>query len=417
MPHPSDARSITYADDARIVAMIRGAKHRVVYVAPGASEAIAAALDAAWSRIGPDAVQVIVDIDPEVCRLGYGTLEALKALREAASRAGALVCEQPGIRIGLLITDEATLIYSPTPLLIEAGSDRPERPNAIVLTSVPEPLGLDVGLGNPGDQRVGLDAVKPHRIDAVEADLAAAPPLRFDLARQVRVFTSRFQFVELKMPGCSVSRKKVPIPSNLMGLAGEEDIERQFHAQFDLVQKGRLEVKHEGRTITERLLLDRRRDIEKRFLVTLAGYGTVVLRSNKDRFVEAVEKLKAEVKVFSNGLTDQLAEHIEIGRKALAEALLPAVERNPPDAYTKTLGPKPPKSALRALLNEDIADAFGTAGELVDQMEVTLIFKDVAYESLVDPKFIEVARKAMPHVEFLHEEYNAAAPAREEEAE
>lgn len=408
--------SITNADDARIEALIRDAEYRVVYVAPGASDAVAAALADAWSRLGADAVQVILDVDPEVCRLGYGALGALKALRQAASRVGALVCEQPGIRIGLLVADDSTLIYSPTPLLIEAGSDRPERPNAISLGGVPDSLGREVGLGEHPDRErtIGLDAVQPNRIDEVEADLAAAPPVRFDLARRVRVFTSRFQFVELKMSGCFVSRRKVPIPSSLMGLAGEQDVERQFHAQFDLVQKGRLEVKHDGRVITERALLDRRRDIEKRFLVTLAGYGTVVLRSNKQRFVDAVEKLKAEVDHFSKGVTEQIAEHINAGRTTLTEALLPSVERNPPDEYTKTLGPSPGKTALRKQLEQDISDAFGTAGALVEQMQVKLIFKDVAYESLVDPKFLEVARKAMPHVKFLHEEYDAATAPGEE---
>jgi len=32
----------------------------------------------------------------------------------------------PGISIGLLIADDVTLIYNPTPLLIEAGSGQPD---------------------------------------------------------------------------------------------------------------------------------------------------------------------------------------------------------------------------------------------------------------------------------------------------
>lgn len=31
-------------------------------------------------------MQVIIDVDPEVCRLGYGTLDALKTVREAAAK-------------------------------------------------------------------------------------------------------------------------------------------------------------------------------------------------------------------------------------------------------------------------------------------------------------------------------------------
>jgi hypothetical protein len=41
-------------------------------------------------------------------------------------------------------------------------------------------------------------------------------------------------------------------------------------------------------------------------------------------------------------------------------------------------------------------------------MKVTVIFKDVTYESLSDPRFIEVAREALPGLQGLHEEYLAA---------
>ena len=41
------------------------------------------------------------------------------------------VCYQPGLRIGVLIFDDTSIVYSPTPLLIEAGSDRADQPNAI----------------------------------------------------------------------------------------------------------------------------------------------------------------------------------------------------------------------------------------------------------------------------------------------
>jgi hypothetical protein len=49
-------------------------------------------------------------------------------------------------------------------------------------------------------------------------------------------------------------------------------------------------------------------------------------------------------------------------------------------------------------------------------MTVNLIFKDVAYESLVDKTFLNVARKAMPSVEALHEEYEATKALKPKEA-
>ena len=46
--------------------------------------------------------------------------------------------------------------------------------------------------------------------------------------------------------------------------------------------------------------------------------------------------------------------------------------------------------------------------DLIKEMKATVIFKDATYESLSDPKFIKVARQALPHLKALHEECLAA---------
>lgn len=408
--------SITFVDDSKLIKAIHNAKHRLIFLAPGVSQDLAAALADAWKRLGAPAVTVILDVDPEVCRLGYGTLEGLKTLRDAASQLKALVCHQPGVRIGLLISDESTLVYSPTPLLIEAGSKQPEQPNAIVLDAVPKQVASDIGLGdNPNlDRIVGLDPVKPHQIDELAQDLAVAPPVKFNLARQVRVFTSRFQFVELEMTGCYISRKKVPIPSSLMGLSNKKDIESQFHAHFNLVNSENIEVKYGARVFTEEGLRKKKHQIAKDYLISLTGYGNVVLRANKDKLKAAIDELCEDIYVFSEGIKDILQSHMDDNADALVSALLPSVKQNPPKEYTKIYGLAIPEKQLKTLLSDDIRAAFGKADNLVQDMRVNLVFKDVAYESLIDKKFLEIARGAMPGVTFLHEEYDAAKAAEKE---
>jgi hypothetical protein len=405
--------SITNVDDAKLAALIGAAERRVLLLAPGLSELVAAALRDAWARLRGSAVSVILDVDPEVCRLGYGTLEGLKIVRDAATRAGALVCHQPGVRIGLIISDDTTVIFSPTPLLVEAGSTQPDRPNAIRLQAAPEEVARDVGLGEHPDKErvVGLDPVEAAKIEAVTQDLASNPPVKFDLARRVRVFTSRFQFVELEMTGCFLSRNRVPIPSRLMGLAKDAEVQSQFHAHFNLVHGARLQVKAGDKVLTEESLRQQKEAIARDYLIPLKGYGSVVLRANKDKLVRAVEALKADVKAFQDGIKADLQKHMDTSAAALVNALLPAVVRSPPESYTKIHGPGVSKTQLRHLLSEDIRKAFGKGADLVQEMQVSRVFKDVAYESLVDGKFLEVARKAMPGVEFLHDEYDAAKAA------
>lgn len=410
----SAGHSITNADDDRLIGLVREAKRRVCLVSPGVSPAVAEELIGAWKRLGTRAVNVVIDVDPEVCRLGYGSLDAVTRLREFAAGAGTLVCHQPGIRIGLLICDDNMLVFSPTPLLVEAGSHQENRPNAILLGAVPEQVATDVGLGsNPDKERVvGLDAVTPAQVESVAADLASAPPVKFDLARQVRVFTSRFQFVELEMTGCYVSRKKVQIPSSLVGLAKNDDVASQFHAHFNLINKATLEVKvKDDRKITEESLQKKRQAIIQDFLISLTGYGSVVQRANKQRLQDAVDLLKADVKSFQEGSKAQLQLLMDSNAKALTDALLPAVRRSPPESYRKFHGPEIPEPQLVQYLTQDIKSAFGRADALVSEMKVSLVFKDLAYESLVDEGFLAVARKAMPGVESLHSEFGAAKEA------
>ena len=178
------------------MALLGSAQRRWLYMAPGVTIPIAEAVDSAWKRMGPASGSVILDVDPEVYRLGYGTVEV-------ASHHGTLICRhQEGVRIGLLISDDHTLIFSPTPLLIETGSSRVDHPNAIELVSVPEAVARDVGLGPQGaeEQLVGLDSATAAEIEQTQEDLTKNPPVKFDIARKVRWNSSSSIWMDAMYP-------------------------------------------------------------------------------------------------------------------------------------------------------------------------------------------------------------------------
>ncbi len=129
--------TFTSVDDAVLKSNIERARRRLVFIAPGVRGPVADALVNAMAVVPKEAIHFVLDVDPEVCRLGYGDKDyrAMETLQAAAAHHGLTINHHPGIRIGLLIVDDTTLIYSPTPLLIEAESKQPEKPNAIVLQS------------------------------------------------------------------------------------------------------------------------------------------------------------------------------------------------------------------------------------------------------------------------------------------
>ena len=125
-------RLFTIASDESLCRQIASARERLTIVSPGLSRKVAAALA---SRIaedgGPRELAVVVDVDPEVCRLGYGDIEAVDILRSALGTRGLPLQIQKGIRIGIVVADQEALVYTPTPRLIEAGSTSEDKPNAI----------------------------------------------------------------------------------------------------------------------------------------------------------------------------------------------------------------------------------------------------------------------------------------------
>src|ERR1700722_255700 len=128
------SRIFAVAWDEGLVHLIASARARLVVIAPALMKPVAAALSRRLDDLGQLSVTVILDADPEVCRLGFGDELALDAIRAASAKNLLDLREQPGIRVGIVISDATTMVYSPVSRNIEAGSVTIEKPNAIVLT-------------------------------------------------------------------------------------------------------------------------------------------------------------------------------------------------------------------------------------------------------------------------------------------
>jgi hypothetical protein len=402
MMMPMPVSSITGVDDNRLVEIIHSANQRLVVMAPGLSDTVAAAACEKWRELGSGAVKVILDVDAEVYRLGFGTLDAMKALEATAKELNTVVAHQPGVRIGLVITESTLLLFTPTPLLVEAGPRSSEVTNAVQLDFVPESVRKEIGLGSAGplDQVVGLDAISAESVQEVEADLKANPPLKFDVARTVRVFNTQFEFVELQVTGYKLDRKTARIPAYLLGLDTNQRAQRLLSSSFRLIEGN---DKLSGRRIQR--LRDR---IAKKYLISLTGYGPVVLRANKDEFQRAVDVLERYVNRFRERVMKTLEAELERNRQAVTDALLPGVIANPPARWRKYLGSSPDEKVLRQMLEGDLTDAYGNVGAIVEKMRVSLTFKGVTYESLTNPEFVHLVREKIPSLAVLHKEYDAA---------
>lgn len=396
--------AIITVDDVYLCQIIQSVKRRLVYMTPGMSDQVAEAVCRKWDELPPEAINIILDVDPEVCRMGFGTIDALKKLNEKARKLESAIHEQPGVRIALLIADDTTLFYAPTPLLIEGGSDTSVRPNAVKLNLVPTDIAKDMGLEKAGEgATVGTSTVSPTKIMETSNDLVRNPPMKFDIARKVRVFNSQIEFVEFELRGHQIGKRKVNIPSDLLGLAKDDKTKKLLHSSFQLIDDE--DAKISGEEIT-----DHKEKIANDFLVNLPNFGNVILRSKKEEFEAAVNDLEKHIEAFQKELEAKLQKAIDKNRAALVNALAPAVIAQTPDRWKKFLPPKPSPDDIRQVLDCELSDHFGSAERNLKKIDISLIFKGVTYETLNNPEFIKTVRKRMPILK-LYEEYEAAKEA------
>ena len=131
---------------------------------PPLTKPVADALSRRLDDLGQLCVTVILDADPEAYRLGSGDEQALDAILAASAKNLFHLREQPGVRIGVVISDATTMVYSPVSKNIEAG----EKPNAVVLTGgagdrVASAAGADTS-ENALKPEVGNTALSPAKV-------------------------------------------------------------------------------------------------------------------------------------------------------------------------------------------------------------------------------------------------------------
>lgn len=385
--------------DVELEGQVNCARHRLVVIAPGLSESVAKAIAKKWHELGRDGVQVVLDADPEVCRLGFGDLAALQMLYETAKRIGGRISQQQGLRVGVIVTDETTTVYSPIPRLIEAGGQPGEKLNALRFDN---PILDPVATTDSGLRSLDLhpEPMELADVQKTTEDLHANPPVKFDVARKVRVFNAQFEFVEFEMHGLFLSRKRVPIPSDLMGLAKDPKARELLRTSFQLIE--------ETSEISGDRVARLKQFIVKNNLISLPGYGTVMLRNNKEKFRQAVKALERYIHRFQRRLKKKLQTAIDANREVLTSALLPGVLQNPPVRWNKFIGEHPRDQEIEDMLRLDLKNAFGQPDDIFHDMSVKVIFKGVTYELLSDPEFMRIASQKIPTLDRLHNEFDAA---------
>ena len=407
--------TLSSADISRWVA---SARQSVCYAGPGIQLEVAYAMADAVAGLGAEMLTVCLDFDERVMRMGYGDIDAVQLLRNA----GIAVRSAPGLRTALVIADDVGFIFTPTPLYLEAEPVPGAAPNAMRMSAAqvaealarlsPAAKAIAVAqAGTPEEKRriealpddVGSQQVTDQDFAAVEVSLEEAPPVRFDLARQVRVFEPYLQYVELSLTGVSIQRHRLAIPPAIQKLGGSKDLEGRLRTTFDLIEKG-------GK-LSSKSLEGELNEIRKNLTPSLGkDHGRVVLKANKSLFLKRLAELDEKLKEHQKTVKAELQQHLDASRKQIVDYYLPGVMANPPDSLCGRLIKPPSEEDARSWLGRVLNGVFPDAAFLVQEMKLETRYKDVTFETLNQEGFLDSVKAAFPEVNWdkAYEEFRAA---------
>lgn len=386
----------------RMAWLAQSAQRRIMACLPAIRKTAAEAICDAVQRLGASQVHVVVDCDEEVYRLGYGDIEAVHALREA----GVNVRQSSGLRIGLLIVDDCAWVFTPTALFVQPEVHSEETPNAVaLLAEAAERLAMaicppDTSDGQrdddaaPAEPEVGQASLDGKTVETVAEGLKVAPPIPFDIARQVRVFEPYIQYVEISLRGCAIQRHRVMIPRTMQGLGAAKEIESRLRTTFELIEK--------SSGLSSKPLEDGLRQLRDDFTRALGKpWGRVLLRSVRPVFDQRVEELRRKLVLHRKKVESELAEKLKASRAQVVEYYLSAVKANPPDSLVgQLLSPQLTDDDMRRWLDAELERVFPQPEELLSTMTLDVQFRDVTFETLNEEGFVEALKKAYPHVDW-----------------
>ena len=397
-------RTFVVASDKVLVELILRARSRLVVVAPALSHSVADAVSHRLDDLGNLDVIVILDSDPEVYRLGFGHREALDVIRAASAKNHFDLREQPGVRIGVVISDDTTIVYSPVSKNIEAGSTSAGKPNAIVLTgSSVDRIATAAGADNRDDapnREVGDTALKPSKVHEMQRDLDENPPKPFDIARKLNVFSSKVQYVEFSVSNYRLTARQIRLPADFVDVADDDlknRITSRIRAPFGEI--GKIDIvldeneKQEEFKVDDSWLNTERKRIEDKYTFQIKKFGRVILYRDQKGFESAANRLKVIVEKYQAALRDTLTESQEKFKKRIVDEFLPRWKQNPPE-YFDRWEIEPTHEKIRIEL-EKLAQEIFTNAISFDPPLMKILYKNVSLENLRDNEFLDVLKAVM----------------------
>jgi hypothetical protein len=252
---------------------------------------------------------------------------------------------------------------------------------------------------------IGTVAVSPKSIIEIVDRIKANPVQDFDLTRVVRVFSAHMQFVEFKVEGAQLKSRTVALPRETLSSIRDKRTRDRMKTTFKLVP--------ENSSISGDQIKAAADDIRQRYLLHHKIYGSVMLKAKRDAFEKQVAELRKRIEAYKDEIRKLYNKERERSKAALVQACWRALSKEPPKSLlARIVGEKPTMEEAKTYVEDEIDRVLPTIEEVCEGMSVSLVIKDVTWETLNNEEFVKWLKEKYKHAKELKEPFDTYTAAR-----
>ena len=154
--------------------------------------------------------------------------------------------------------------------------------------------------------------------------------------------------------------------------------------------------------------------IRKQFIRHHHTYGGIVLKSYRATLEAEIAQLEKLIEAHKKTVLDRFDQDEKKSIEELVKAFWRDIVRSPPEDLADQIGGrKPTTQEAKDYLRHILVAAFPTAVEVAEGMRISRIVKDVSWNTLNEPGFVDWLKNQFPHRKDLQQPFELYHAARE----
>lgn len=409
------SKFIRVIDPQSFYELIKTATQRIFVSLPNIHEEFAESILTAKAHVRD--IRITIDVSESNYRNGYGNINAVEKLKQN----GVAIFECSKNRISFVICDEEAYFIFPESRIFaydDIGS------NAVKMDPLTQVHLIEYFFPNPveknQDQKEKIkhkvtDAAKVYikffeeTIDDLESEkniinvtpidgqklieikkkLKKNPPTHPDLERQIQIYTTKIQFVEMVFEGANLHIKKIKIPPTAMPFKDEE-IKKVLETKMKLFAG----LENNEKFIDFFSLKDEIETIRKKYCVPITSRKKSLIKiSEKEEFKTKIIELQNKIKNINKAMPESLDAEILASKQRIKNEMRTFLNSNPPEEiknYDPNFLGKKIEDIVSKILN---SIKYPDPHKIVTNISLNENFYDLTFEDFKNKGFLEELQK------------------------